>query len=98
VLPTRQRRSGRVPIIKKRKSGIAARVAELLAGFAALLDRIEGNACVPVVKDASRFARELITQELAIMSLITRGVRVLTANGDDLTTAFTASSIKQMLA
>jgi hypothetical protein len=33
----------------------------------------------------SRFARELIAQELGILALINRGVRVLTANGDDLT-------------
>ena len=32
-----------------------------------------------------RFARELMTQELGILALIRRGVRVLTANGDDLT-------------
>lgn len=38
-----------------------------------------------LVEDASRFARELITQELGILALINRGVRVLTANGDDLT-------------
>ncbi len=31
------------------------------------------------------FARELMTQELGILALISRGVRVLTANGDDLT-------------
>jgi len=37
------------------------------------------------VEDASRFARELITQQLGIMALINRRVRVLTANGDDLT-------------
>ena len=36
-------------------------------------------------EDASRFARELVTQELGIIALIKRGVRVLTANGDDLT-------------
>jgi DNA invertase Pin-like site-specific DNA recombinase len=30
-------------------------------------------------------ARELVTQELGIIALIKRGVRVLTANGDDLT-------------
>jgi DNA invertase Pin-like site-specific DNA recombinase len=53
-------------------------------GFAALLDRIEGNG-VRLVEDASRFARELLTQELGILALIQRGVRVLTANGDDLT-------------
>jgi DNA invertase Pin-like site-specific DNA recombinase len=38
-----------------------------------------------IVEDASRFARELVTQELGIIALIKRGVRVLTANGDDLT-------------
>ena len=37
------------------------------------------------VEDASRFARELVTQELGIIALIKRGMRVLTANGDDLT-------------
>src|SRR5204862_2920329 len=55
-------------------------------GFAELLDRIEGNGVrVVIVEDASRFARELMTQELGIIALVQRGVRVLTANGDDLT-------------
>ena len=59
---------------------------EIRPGFAALLDRIEGNGVSTViVEDASRFARELVTQELGILALIKRGVRVLTANGDDLT-------------
>src|SRR5437016_739137 len=59
---------------------------ESRAGFAALLDQIEGNGVrTVIVEDASRFARELITQELGILALINRGVRVLTANGDDLT-------------
>ncbi len=59
---------------------------ETRPGFAALLDRIEGNGVRTVlVEDASRFARELVTQELGIIVLIERGVRVLTANGDDLT-------------
>jgi len=53
---------------------------------AALLDRIEGNGVrTVIVEDASRFARELVTQELGILALIKRGVRVITANGDDLT-------------
>ena len=56
------------------------------AGFAALLDRIEGNGVRTVlVEDASRFARELMAQELGITLLISRGVRLLTASGDDLT-------------
>lgn len=59
---------------------------ESRAGFAALLDRIESNGVrTVIVEDASRFARELMTQELGILALINRGVRVLTANGDDLT-------------
>ncbi len=37
------------------------------------------------MEDASRFARELMTQELGILTLINRGVRILTASGDDLT-------------
>ena len=59
---------------------------ETRRGFAELLDQIEGNGVrTVIVEDASRFARELMTQELGILALIQRGVRVLTANGDDLT-------------
>ena len=59
---------------------------ETRPGFLALLDRIEGDGVRTVcIEDASRFARKLITQELGILSLIKRGVRVLTAAGDDLT-------------
>jgi DNA invertase Pin-like site-specific DNA recombinase len=59
---------------------------EARPGFSALLDRIEGNGVrTVIVEDASRFARELLTQELDIIALMARGVRVLTANGDDLT-------------
>ena len=60
--------------------------AETRAGFASLLDRIEGNGVrTVIVEDASRFARELMAQELGITLLISRGVRLLTASGDDLT-------------
>jgi DNA invertase Pin-like site-specific DNA recombinase len=38
-----------------------------------------------VVEDASRFARDLVAQELGVLLLIKRDVRVLTANGDALT-------------
>lgn len=59
---------------------------EVRPGFAALLDKIEGNGVrTVIVEDASRFARDLVTQELGILALIGRGVRVLTATGDDLT-------------
>jgi DNA invertase Pin-like site-specific DNA recombinase len=59
---------------------------EVRPGFSALLDRIEGNGVrVVVIEDASRLARSLMTQELGILALVSRGVRVLTASGDDLT-------------
>jgi DNA invertase Pin-like site-specific DNA recombinase len=59
---------------------------EARPGFSALLDRIEGNGVrLVIIEDTSRLARSLITQELGIIALINRGVRVLTANGDDLT-------------
>jgi len=59
---------------------------EIRPGFGSLLDRIEGNGVrTVIVEDASRFARELVTQELGILALLKRGVRVLTASGDDLT-------------
>src|ERR1700745_3423437 len=55
-------------------------------GFAALLNRIEGNGVrVVLVEDASRFARDLVAQELGVISLIKLGMSVLTATGDDLT-------------
>jgi DNA invertase Pin-like site-specific DNA recombinase len=59
---------------------------EARPGFSALLDRIESNGVrVVIIEDGSRFARQLMTQELGLIALITRGVRVLTASGDDLT-------------
>jgi DNA invertase Pin-like site-specific DNA recombinase len=59
---------------------------ETRPGFAALLNRIEANGVrVVLVEDASRFARHLMAQELGIGVLIKLGVRVLTANGDDMT-------------
>nr|WP_056117692.1 recombinase family protein [Methylobacterium sp. Leaf122] len=55
-------------------------------GFMALLDHIEANGVrVVIVEDASRFARQLVVQEAGILALVERGVRVLTASGDDLT-------------
>jgi DNA invertase Pin-like site-specific DNA recombinase len=55
-------------------------------GFSALLDRIEANGVrTVIIEDASRLARQLVTQELGIIALIARGVRVVTASGDDLT-------------
>ena len=55
-------------------------------GFGALLERIANNGVrIVIVEDASRFARHLLTQEAGIALLVGLGVRVLTANGDDLT-------------
>jgi DNA invertase Pin-like site-specific DNA recombinase len=55
-------------------------------GFAAMLDRIEGNGVrMVIVEDASRFARDLVAQELGVLVMQQRGVRVVTSNGDDLT-------------
>jgi DNA invertase Pin-like site-specific DNA recombinase len=55
-------------------------------GFKALLERIVSNGVrIVIVEDASRFARHLLTQEAGIALLVGLGVRVLTANGDDLT-------------
>ena len=49
---------------------------ETRPGFAELLNRIEDNGVrTVIVEHASRFARELVTQELGIMALIKRGVR-----------------------
>ena len=63
-------------------------------GFAALLDRVENNGVrVVLVEDASRFARDLIAQELGVLMLIKRGMKVITASGDDLTDATDPSRI-----
>jgi DNA invertase Pin-like site-specific DNA recombinase len=59
---------------------------EARPGFSALLDRLERNGVgTVVVEDASRFARDLVAQELGLLLLIKRNVRVLTTSGDDLT-------------
>jgi DNA invertase Pin-like site-specific DNA recombinase len=59
-----------------------ARTPSRHAGFAALLDRIEDNGVrTVIVEDASRFARELMAQELGITLLISRGDD-LTASDD----------------
>jgi len=39
---------------------------------------------VVLVEEARRFARDLVAQELGILLLIKRGVRLLTASGDDM--------------
>ncbi len=54
-------------------------------GFAALLEHCaaEGVATV-LVEDASRFARSMVAQELGVMLLAKRGVRLITASGQEL--------------
>jgi DNA invertase Pin-like site-specific DNA recombinase len=55
-------------------------------GFAAMLARIEGNGVrLILVEDPSRFARSVIVQELGLAVMQERGVRVVTASGEDLT-------------
>jgi DNA invertase Pin-like site-specific DNA recombinase len=67
---------------------------ETRPGFGALLDRVENNGLrVVLVEDASRFARDLIAQELGVLMLIKRGMRVITTSGDDLTDATDPSRI-----
>lgn len=59
---------------------------ETRPGFAAMLDQIEGNGVrVVIVEDVSRFARDLLVQEIGLVALARRGVTVLTSTGDDLT-------------
>ena len=53
-------------------------------GFSALLVEANGTRTV-IVEDASRFSRDLITQELGILTLSARAVKVITSGGDDLT-------------
>lgn len=55
-------------------------------GFATMLERIEGNGVRTVlVEDSSRFARTVLAQELGVLVMLARGVRVVTASGEDLT-------------
>jgi DNA invertase Pin-like site-specific DNA recombinase len=55
-------------------------------GFSAMLDRIDSNGVrLVLVEDASRFARAMVAQELGVLAMQKRAVRVITAGGDDLT-------------
>src|SRR4051795_9495326 len=59
---------------------------ETRPGFAAMLERIEGDGVRTVlVEDASRFARSVLAQELGVLIMARRGVRVVAAGGEDLT-------------
>ncbi len=55
-------------------------------GFSAFLDAVEANGTrTVIVVVASRFSHDLITQELGIVTLSARAVKVITSGGDDLT-------------
>ena len=54
-------------------------------GFSALLDRIEGNGVGWSWSRTPSAARWIVTQEVGILALQARGVKVIAANGDDLT-------------
>jgi DNA invertase Pin-like site-specific DNA recombinase len=55
-------------------------------GFTAMLDRIDGNGVrTVIVESADRFARKMLTAELGILLLISRGVTLMTAAGENLT-------------
>jgi DNA invertase Pin-like site-specific DNA recombinase len=59
---------------------------ETRPGFAAMLAKIEGDGIgLVLVEDASRFARSVLAQELGVLIMAQRGVRVLTTSGEDLT-------------
>ena len=59
---------------------------EAREGFAALLDQcaLDGIATI-IVEDPSRFARSMLAQELGVLLLNRRGIRLITARGEDLT-------------
>ena len=59
---------------------------ETRPGFAAMLERVEAAGIgLVLVEDASRFARSVLAQELGVLIMARRGVRVVTAGGEDLT-------------
>lgn len=59
---------------------------ESRAGFAAILDLCEAEDIkVIIVESPDRFARDMMTQELGVLALIQRGIRLLTATGLELT-------------
>jgi DNA invertase Pin-like site-specific DNA recombinase len=61
---------------------------ETRPGFAAMLAEVEGSGVrLVLVEDASRFARSVLAQELGVLIMSARGVRVVMAGGEDLTSA-----------
>lgn len=67
-------------------SGVDA--IEARKGFAAVLDHAAASGIrVVLVEDPSRFARSMIPSELGLILLAARGVRLVTASGQDLSDA-----------
>jgi DNA invertase Pin-like site-specific DNA recombinase len=59
---------------------------EVRPGFSELLSRIESKGVrLVLVEDTSRLARSVLVSELAIVVMAQRGVRIVTASGEDLT-------------
>lgn len=59
---------------------------ETRPGFADMLAKIESNgARMVLVEAADRFARSVLAQELGVLVMTARGVRVVTSSGEDLT-------------
>jgi DNA invertase Pin-like site-specific DNA recombinase len=59
---------------------------EVRPGFSEMLSRIETNGVrLVLVEDTSRLARSVLVSELAIVVMAQRGVRIVTASGEDLT-------------
>src|SRR3954454_14013549 len=59
---------------------------ETRPGVAAMLAEVEGDGVrLVLVEDASRFARSVLAQELGVLIMLARGVRVVTTSGEDLT-------------
>ena len=56
------------------------------SGFTTMPDRIDGNGVrTVIVESAERFARKMLTAELGRLLLVTRGVTLKSASGEDRT-------------
>jgi DNA invertase Pin-like site-specific DNA recombinase len=67
---------------------------ETRPGFADMLARIDGNGVrLVLVEDPSRFARSMLAQELGVLLMQRRKVRVVTASGEDLTASDDSSRV-----
>lgn len=95
--------AGYVVVDEYRDEGVSGtRELESRPGLAAVLDRVEHNGVkVVIVERADRLARQLMTSEVIVSQFQQAGVRVLTADGADLTSDDddpTRTLIRQVLA